>query len=63
MEDLATTQINAPDTSVEEWKEVTLTFLRKYWYELSTEAMSGYKQYLEGRKDMLFEVVQFLERN
>jgi len=55
--------INANDNSVKEYKKDILTYLISFHTKMSTEAMSMYQLYLQGRKNMLNEIIEFIKRN
>ena len=51
------------DRSVEEWKGELIDFLQYYFDNMSIHAMSDHTNYLQGRKEMLGEVVEFIKNN
>jgi len=55
--------INAGDNSVEEYKEDILVYLINLHAGMSTEAMSEHQLWLQGRKSMLGEIIEFIKRN
>ena len=54
--------INLRDTSMQEYVEELLTELQKLHDNMSIHAMSDYQLYLKGRKDMLFEIINYINK-
>ena len=52
--------INLRDTSMQEYVEELLTELQKLYDNMSTHAMSDHKLYLNGRKDMVFDIINYI---
>ena len=51
------------DNSSCEMKEDLLRELRTHYNEFNTNAMSDYQLYLQGQKEMLSQVISFIEDN
>ena len=54
---------NFSDQSVAEYKEDILPYLNEYCDNFDTHAMSDHQLYLLGQKNMLEQMIIFLERN
>jgi hypothetical protein len=61
--DLKRVVVNCHDTSVAEYKEDILEFLHAYESGFCTHAMSDYQAVLEGQKQMLSAMIDFIERS
>jgi len=62
--DISKVCISATDASVPEWKEEMLTYLRKYQSAFYCNAMTPeYKAFQQGQKNMLDNLIIFIDQN
>lgn len=55
-------EVNISDNSAKEFSEQFLEQLEIWYDEQDTHAMSDYRLYLHSKKDMLFDVIEYLKQ-
>lgn len=55
-------EVNISDNSAKEFSEQFLEQLEVWYEKQDTHAMSDYTMYLQGKKDMLFDVIEYLKQ-
>jgi len=63
MSELKTVILNITDNSVKEYREEVIAYLTGFDSQMTTHAMSDYQLFLQGRKDMLEDIIQFIKNN